>query len=236
MDRSKLKHPSAVHPHYRERDERGGVRTRWFQVGKERWEMKLCNKCGQQKPLSEFTGKKGNKDGLSCRCKDCAREYDRKWRDTNPEKSRSSSRKWKAAHIDDVYDMNRKWRAINPDKVRESVRKWAFANLDKVRESVRKYRNANPEKVLEFSRARRARVKGAGGKVTAKEWQWLKSFYDYTCLRCGKREPEIKLELDHVVPLVLGGENTIENSQPLCGSCNRSKNAKAIDYRRPLAF
>ena len=37
--------------------------------------------------------------------------------------------------------------------------------------------------------------------------------------------------MDHVVPLKLGGANTVDNVQPLCGSCNCKKHLKIIDYR-----
>ena len=69
------------------------------------------------------------------------------------------------------------------------------------------------------------------GTITAYEWMDLKKKYNYTCLRCGKKEPEIKLTLDHVVPLIVGGKNIIENAQPLCKPCNSSKYTKSTDYR-----
>lgn len=49
------------------------------------------------------------------------------------------------------------------------------------------------------------------------------------CLSCGETE---KIEMDHVIPIVKGGENTIENLQPLCKSCNTSKRDQIIDYRK----
>jgi hypothetical protein len=36
--------------------------------------MKTCNKCHQEKPLSEFYKDKTSKDGHGGRCKECARE------------------------------------------------------------------------------------------------------------------------------------------------------------------
>lgn len=70
-----------------------------------------------------------------------------------------------------------------------------------------------------------------GGTYTTQEWRDLCARYDYACLCCGKREPEIKLTPDHVIPLSKGGRNDIGNLQPLCKPCNTAKNARTIDYR-----
>jgi 5-methylcytosine-specific restriction endonuclease McrA len=40
------------------------------------------------------------------------------------------------------------------------------------------------------------------------------------CSNCGSRD---RLEFDHVIPLAMGGSNTVRNLQLLCESCNRSK-------------
>ena len=51
----------------------------------------------------------------------------------------------------------------------------------------------------------------------------LKIIYNFTCLKCFKSEPEIKLTRDHKIPLTLGGTNNLDNIQPLCHSCNAKK-------------
>lgn len=38
-------------------------------------ETKLCTKCGQVKPVSEFGLNKSKKDGLQCHCKECVKVY-----------------------------------------------------------------------------------------------------------------------------------------------------------------
>jgi hypothetical protein len=40
------------------------------------------------------------------------------------------------------------------------------------------------------------------------------------CAQCGSRE---KLEYDHMIPLSLGGSDTVRNIELLCEACNRSK-------------
>ncbi len=53
----------------------------------------------------------------------------------------------------------------------------------------------------------------AAGSYTFDEWYALCVQYEFRCLRCGKND--IKLTVDHVVPLSQGGSHSIENLQPL---------------------
>ncbi len=62
------------------------------------------------------------------------------------------------------------------------------------------------------------------------DWDLLKKQYDYTCPCCRRKEPEIKLTEDHIIPISKGGSNYIENIQPLCMACNHSKYTKIIKY------
>ncbi len=78
--------------------------------------------------------------------------------------------------------------------------------------------------------------RGSGGSHNRAQWKALKAFYDFTCLRCGRRVPEIKLTKDHIRPLARGGTDFIENIQPLCVECGNLKSDATIDYRQdPIA-
>jgi 5-methylcytosine-specific restriction endonuclease McrA len=70
----------------------------------------------------------------------------------------------------------------------------------------------------------------AAGRTGLHAIQWL-ALLDQSgrvCLKCGSRG---RLHKDHIVPVLLGGPDTIENVQPLCHRCNQTKGASVADYR-----
>jgi hypothetical protein len=51
------------------------------------------------------------------------------------------------------------------------------------------------------------------------------------CLACGATGQGIRLQIDHIVPWVLGGETILENLQVLCSICNKAKDINEINFR-----
>ena len=120
-----------------------------------------------------------------------------------------------------------KWRKKNPEAARrirrESMRRWHKANPEESRRRANEWARNHHEYVLHNASLQYARRRGAKGSYTAKEWRELKARYKYTCQRCGRKEPVIKLTKDHIIPISKGGTNYIGNIQPLCKPCNCSK-------------
>jgi hypothetical protein len=54
----------------------------------------------------------------------------------------------------------------------------------------------------------------------------------YICLCCGKKKGEgVSLNVDHIIPVAMGGSNALSNLQTLCRICNADKGVNEIDYR-----
>lgn len=50
----------------------------------------------------------------------------------------------------------------------------------------------------------------------------------FTCRYCGRRPPEVILEIDHIVPVVEGGLSELPNLITACRECNGGKGARLI--------
>ena len=91
-------------------------------------------------------------------------------------------------------------------------------------------RTCTREYGIQTAHKRRSLLEDAG-TFSEEEWLEMLDYYGYKCLSCREEFEYNKLERDHVIPVSLGGYNTIYNIEPLCKSCNCSKNARLIDYR-----
>lgn len=181
---------------------------------------KVCNKCGASKQLSEYYKNATISDGYSKTCKACKKKYQSEWRKQNRENHRKYSREYYRTHSEERSEYYKEWSGLNAAKKREYDKTWRKSNPERMRQR-RKIENGR----------RRARLQNAEGSYTVDEWIEIKEKYGNSCLACGETEDNVKITPDHVVPLAIGGSNSIENIQPLCWSCNARKQARYIDYR-----
>jgi hypothetical protein len=101
-------------------------------------------------------------------------------------------------------------------------------NKEAVIAQATKWQKDNPEAVQVRNNKRRARELALGGSYTKAEATKLYEDQDGFCAGCNA-DLSFEKHLDHIMPLALGGSNSIENLQWLCPFCNLSKNAKHPD-------
>lgn len=107
--------------------------------------MKFCSRCGQEKNISEFYKDKSRPDGFSYKCKKCADDINKNWKQKNP---------------DTAKEAVARWFKNNPTKNREAVRRYKAAHKDMVEERAKKYRKEHPEKNRETSARYRRTLRG----------------------------------------------------------------------------
>ena len=175
--------------------------------------LKMCVDCKLMLSVDEFYNSKVNKGGKSTACKGC------------------------------YYIRQRASVAKNSDRVKQYKIAYKEKNKERLRQQSRerkqrKIASMTPEELavfrkkrLESKRIHRALKYGSGGRHSESEWRMLLEICGQRCLACGTFD---KLTRDHIVPLSNGGHDGIMNIQPLCWSCNSSKNRHhSTDYRSP---
>lgn len=143
---------------------------------------KTCNKCNEEKALTEFHKDKKGKLGVRAECKVC----------TNKRHA--------------TYDTTEKYR------------KWAEKNKQKGNVV---YWNMRAWKV----NSRYIQRYGISEKLTGEELH-IKFASTSECCYCGTPITHDSCHIEHVVPVSVGGSNTISNIDFSCGKCNTTKGGK----------
>lgn len=84
---------------------------------------------------------------------------------------------------------------------------------------------------LESKLSLKAQTKEQRALMTTKLRTFIKERDNFTCCQCGNsthKEPNLLLEVDHIIPISKGGLTLEDNLQTLCWKCNRSKGAKIV--------
>jgi len=182
---------------------------------------KVCRKCGEQKPVSEFWECHRRKDGFQSYCKDCSKTKLKKWVNDNIDHVRASARSRHQPYTDRQREWHHQNYQLQKDRILARNKAWAKSNPKRIRELS-----------LAGTNRRKVRQLGAEGAHTHEEWTVLQEWCGHRCVCCDERKP---LSKDHIVPLIAGGSDYISNIQPLCRECNSSKRTQTINYLSGLA-
>jgi len=174
------------------------------------------------------------------------------WRSRHPGYSGTKARDWVAKHPDRAAEARREWvnghanelaqyrrdhapianarrRARRRDdasyrnRQREIDRKRYLRDREKRLAYLRKWRSEHIDEVRNLARRREARLRGAVGSHTAREWYEKLELFAHLCAYCGEAKP---LTEDHRIPVSRGGSDYIENIVPACRPCNSRKRTK----------
>lgn len=203
-------------------------------------EKKVCPRCGEEKPASEFYSDKSKRGGLSSHCKACvsvhnAEHYaanknkllaqNKAYREANKKKLAAKSAIYRATHKEEIAARSAKWRAKNKEWLTTQKAEYYAANRERLLARQVKWYESNSKRAIANAHAYEARKKNALGTHTAEDIQVQYDAQKGRCLYCDARVGD-DYHVDHVVPLSEGGSNWPSNLVIACEHCNKSKNAK----------
>jgi hypothetical protein len=100
---------------------------------------KLCNNCGETKPLNEYYKHKTNKDGHEGKCKNCARLANAQYYKNNKERILVNSKDYAIVNSDKIKDYKKHYASNNRDKILNYQRQYSIDNKEELTEKRKQY-------------------------------------------------------------------------------------------------
>lgn len=176
--------------------------------------MKRCTECRQPKPADQFYRQAAAADGLTSQCKECRKKRDRARYVSTRAAALAYQQQYRQTHASEMAQKRKGLYArMTPEQ-----RKRKLANNHR-------WLRRHPEKNANYVAKRRARIANAP-VVELIDRQVVYTRDRGTCHLCGKQVAADDFHLDHVVPLVKGGEHSYQNVRVACPTCNAIKGAR----------
>lgn len=151
--------------------------------------MKVCTKCGQERPLTDYYAERRGKFGVRAVCKDCMRVA-----------GRAYSVEYRAANPHRIKMTNRTQYLRSEDRSRSRHAAWVRANPERTKELARAHYARHPHVFKAAAKARMA-AKLCATPAWANQF-FIEEAYALAGLRTAQQTGGIaKWHVDHIVPL-----------------------------------
>ncbi len=148
-----------------------------------------------------------------------------------------ASRSNDADYMRKMAEKSAAYRMKNPDVVKLQNARRRAADPEKAKRESREWFALHPEKRVVYQQNRQARMRANGGIVSLDIKDKLMKAQRGRCACCRVDLKTVVVNLDHIIPIVLGGKNSDENIQLLCRTCNNQKYAKhPVDFMQQKGF
>jgi 5-methylcytosine-specific restriction endonuclease McrA len=185
--------------------------------------LKRCSRCGETKPLDDFSRNRRTKSGRRPECKPCQLRTNNEYRRANRDHVNAWANAYNRIHAERKRARAKVLYDANPEPRRAYSREYARRYPDWVKARRRRWSQEHALEAAEKVRRRYARLKQLSVvPITAAMIRQKFAYWGHRCWMCGKPAATI----DHVKPLSKGGPHILANLRPACRSCNSSKGAR----------
>jgi 5-methylcytosine-specific restriction endonuclease McrA len=183
--------------------------------------LKRCKSCGNEYPetLEYFHSQSCGVNGLRARCKTCINAVKRDKR-----AARSSRR---LLSPEDRLNRDRELDRLRRQTAKRKASNQRYRESDGAKAYAKAYRERPESKARrrEYDRVRKANRRAAGGHFTSADIEAIRVAQGNRCYICRKELGNV-YQIDHFIPLALGGSSDPGNLRLACPLCNQRKNAK----------
>jgi hypothetical protein len=121
-------------------------------------DFKVCNKCGIEKDVLNFSLKKDSKDGYNTICKKCKSDYEKnnreninlrrkKYNKLNKDRIKQHNKTYYKKNKEVLILNYKKYNLLNKDKIKKHKLKYVLNNKDKVNNAKKNWRLKNPHTI-----------------------------------------------------------------------------------------
>jgi 5-methylcytosine-specific restriction endonuclease McrA len=150
------------------------------------------------------------------------------WYRDNTDRAKASGRVWREANMttERARAYRQTWLSKPGNKAKQVawVSAWMKGHREKMHGYYKRWYVENQDTLRHIS-SHRARVY-AVSDFTFEDWLSTLEVFGRRCAYCLR--DDVKLTMDHVIPVSRGGSHTVGNIVPACKSCNSKKNNRPI--------
>lgn len=111
-----------------------------------------CYKCKETKDINNFSKNKSKKIGVNTICKECSKEYMKKYNLENKEIVKKCREEYKIKNKEKLKEQSIEYYKENKEKISEYQKKYRELNKEYLNEKNKKYRNEKSESRREYKR------------------------------------------------------------------------------------